>query len=668
MAGDSDALAKETQVLVKRVAEIVSRQAGIQLGPKQANLIESRLAGRWTRLRLSGAKDYLAYLEANLESESAALLSLMTTHHSFFFREFNQFEFLLDHCLNSLIQRSRQRGDKIIRIWSAAASRGQEAYSLAMFMDFHLKQMAPELDFEIWGTDVDPESIAWASNGVYRSEDLRDLPEKYLGHHWIKGKGDVFGFSKIRPEIKRKCKFTTANLLSCESFLSDKKEFDIIFCRNVFIYFDNQQIFNCVNRFLVHLDTKGFLFLGASEALSTINADKASRSMPHDSKQSSPQWSRHSTSSQPSAQQFMAIERKGPSVYQKRTNSVGVLIVDDSKTVRQLLEKIISQDPQLKVLGSAERPSQVEDLINKLKPDVITLDIHMPEMNGVELLEKIFPKYKIPTLMISSISKEEGPFVLRALEVGAFDYVQKPELSQLMDVGNSIREKIKMAATSQPRAKTASKRKVKNQNIPLDQQSLIVIGASTGGTEAIRHVLECLPEKIPPILVVQHIPAGFSAAFANRLNDLLPFEVREAKDQDVLRENLILIAPGDFQMGIESRNGKMTVQIREAPHVNRHRPSVDYLFHSAAQLSERSIVAAILTGMGSDGAKGLKALRDKGARTIAQDEASSVVYGMPREAKKINAAEFICSLDDVGAKIMELVACHKPIPNVKKTG
>ncbi|MFN8945157.1 MAG: chemotaxis-specific protein-glutamate methyltransferase CheB, partial [Pseudobdellovibrionaceae bacterium] len=286
-----------------------------------------------------------------------------------------------------------------------------------------------------------------------------------------------------------------------------------------------------------------------------------------------------------------------------------VLIVDDSPTIRQLLIQVMSVDPSLFVAGEAELPTQVEALIQQHKPDVITLDIHMPEMDGVTLLKKIFPKYHIPTVMISSISKEEGPQVLMALESGAVDYIQKPSFKDLRAVAQDIRDRIRTAAMAQLRSSQRVIRKVTSKVDP-DCGALILLGASTGGTEALSHVLRSMPQEIPPILIVQHIPPVFSAAFAQRLNQLCPFEVREAKDGDEVVKNLVLIAPGGKQMGIKIKNGKLFVEVNEDAPVNRHKPSVDYLFQSASQLNHPHLVAGLLTGMGSDGARGMKVLKD----------------------------------------------------------
>jgi two-component system chemotaxis response regulator CheB len=344
---------------------------------------------------------------------------------------------------------------------------------------------------------------------------------------------------------------------------------------------------------------------------------------------------------------------------------IKVLVVDDSKTIRNILAMIFQQDSQFEVCGMAELPSQVEGLIASTKPDVITLDIHMPEMDGVTLLKKIAPKYQIPCVMISSISMAEGPLVLEALENGAVDYIQKPEMSELETVIPIILEKVKVAAQS---------RKIKQSQVkPIKElsktcnianlKSLVVIGASTGGTEAIRALLTAMPRQIPPTLIVQHIPAVFSLAFANRMNDLCKFEVKEAEDGDELRENRVLIAPGGKQMRLVHKNNRTYVEVNDDAPVNRFKPSVDYLFDSVAKNIFCHTVAVLLTGMGKDGSRGLLNLKNKFALTIAQDEKSCVVFGMPREAIEIGAVDYVESIDTMADKICALT--HEKVNRLK---
>lgn len=332
---------------------------------------------------------------------------------------------------------------------------------------------------------------------------------------------------------------------------------------------------------------------------------------------------------------------------------IRVVIVDDSATLRKLLTQVLTQDPDIEVLAAVGLPSEAERVIAETKPDVVTLDIHMPEMNGVELLRRILARSPLPAVMISSLALEEGSLVLDALEAGAVDYIQKPSFENLKEAAPLIIEKIKSASKAQVLGPLAIRAQPK-PTLKLDLDRLVVIGSSTGGTEALKSILLGLPEKIPPILIVQHIPPVFSKAFADRLNQICSFRVKEAEHQDAVVAGTVYVAAGGKQMRIIDRAGSLRIELDEnAPPVNRHKPSVDTMFDSVCALGRRGIIGVILTGMGADGAKGLLRLREKGARTIAQDEASSVVFGMPKEAIRLGAAEKTASLDAIPNLLMD---------------
>jgi two-component system chemotaxis response regulator CheB len=334
-------------------------------------------------------------------------------------------------------------------------------------------------------------------------------------------------------------------------------------------------------------------------------------------------------------------------------SKIKTLIVDDSETIRDLLAKIISSDPNFEIIGKAKDAFEAEKIMKQTKPDLITLDIHMPGKTGVEFLKEFQSKQFIPTVMISALSHEDGPFVMEALAAGAIDYIKKPEFKELTKLTPIIHERLKNAAKAK-KAKTRIGQKRLLTNGAIDRDHVILIGASTGGTEAIRSLLESLPKEIPPILIVQHIPEVFSKAFADRLNSLMPFEVKEAVHEELVTPNKVLVAPGGKQMGIKIIGEKIVIQITEDPMMNRHRPSVDYLFKSAYEQKLKNATAVVLTGMGSDGSKEIIKLKSIGVRTIAQDEATSVIYGMPKAAAATGAIDFVLPLDQIGEKVMVL--------------
>jgi two-component system chemotaxis response regulator CheB len=348
------------------------------------------------------------------------------------------------------------------------------------------------------------------------------------------------------------------------------------------------------------------------------------------------------------------------------TSRIRVLILDDSLTVRKILCTLITEDPSFEVIGLAESDSDLKNLLSRgPKPDVITLDLNLPEKPGLQILKDTLVPLKIPAVIVSTLSVEDGPTVLSALEAGAVDYVQKPSLAEIPQVKESLLERLRSAAKAnvfethaQPSAiqKKATafdrvRRKFgiqsknpEKQDVGRSDKKLIAIGASTGGTDAIRRILLGLPEEIPPIVIVQHIPGGFSKAFADRLNACLPFAVREAVDGDLIEPGVVLIAPGGYHLRVIEKEGKLIARIDDAPAVNRHKPSVDVLFRSVAALKSCERLGLILTGMGNDGAAGLLELHQSGAYTAAQDEASCVVYGMPKEAVRLGGVERVAAL------------------------
>jgi two-component system chemotaxis response regulator CheB len=348
------------------------------------------------------------------------------------------------------------------------------------------------------------------------------------------------------------------------------------------------------------------------------------------------------------------VRHNGPELnHHNSTAPIKLLIVDDSKTIRTLLRGIFSKCPQIEIVADTGNPLEVISLIDKYKPDVITLDIHMPGKDGITLLKEYIHTYPIPTVMISSISMEEGPAVLTALESGAVDYMQKPEMNALAEASTLMIEKIKMAATARVHVVAQTKNPAAKRYANISTDSLIAIGSSTGGTEALKKIFSGLPDRIPPIVVVQHIPPMFSKAFADRLNSMFPFEVKEAEQGDLVIPNRILIAPGGKQMKVIRVNGHLQILVDDSEPVNRHKPSVDVLFNSLVECNIKKCIAAILTGMGSDGAKEMLRLKEHGWVTIAQDKESCVVFGMPAVAIQLGAADHICSLDEIPFKLQD---------------
>jgi two-component system, chemotaxis family, protein-glutamate methylesterase/glutaminase len=340
---------------------------------------------------------------------------------------------------------------------------------------------------------------------------------------------------------------------------------------------------------------------------------------------------------------------------------IRVLIVDDSAIVRKMLAEALAHEPDLEVVGTAPDPFVARDKILSLRPDVLTLDIEMPRMDGLTFLKKLMKFHPLPVIVISSLAQSSSQTALDALQCGAVEVLAKPggpysvgELKQ--DLPHKVRA---AAAARVGSAKPQTAALVPAAPLVLagaSSSTVIAIGASTGGTEALREVLMGLPGNMPGIVIVQHIPAVFSTAFANRLNDLCKLRVKEAADGDRLTAGLALIAPGNFHMTLRKTGGEYRVAIQGGERVCYQRPSVDVLFESVAEVAKGDAIGAILTGMGSDGAQGLLKMKRAGARTIAQDEASCVVFGMPREAIRMGAVDRVTPLQKVAAELTAMSA------------
>ncbi len=467
--------------LIDSLSREVMSITGVQLGDRQRAMVESRLRKRMQDLELEDELQYSRYVDAHLDSELAVLVSLLTTHHTYFFREFAHFEHLRDVGMKKLIGEVRKRGDGTIRVWCAACSRGQEVYSLAMFFSDYLKSAAPDLKFEIWGTDIDPESVSYAENGVYPIREVETIPAQYREGHWVKGSGDIAAFAKARETLRKYCRFSVMNLLESAKKIPAAQRFDLIFCRNVFIYFAPDQIRAVSKRFLEHLQPHGTLFLGISE---TLNG--------------------HS----------LPVKTVGPSVYihvdrveetparlsvspPMARRPLRVLCVDDSPSILSLLKQVLSQQEGFEVVAIAKDGLEASAQISKQKFDVMTLDLHMAGQDGLSFLKSSDPGRRPPVVVISSVSREESDLVLRCFEAGAADYVEKPSLATLSQRGEEIRAKLRVAEharVSPPSALALEKALSGGRRLePEVSNGLRIVVASLGDRERLKAFQAYLP-------------------------------------------------------------------------------------------------------------------------------------------------------------------------------
>lgn len=335
---------------------------------------------------------------------------------------------------------------------------------------------------------------------------------------------------------------------------------------------------------------------------------------------------------------------------------IRVLIVDDSALMRALLTEIVRSDQELELIGAAPDAYVAKDLVNQFRPDVITLDVEMPKVDGLTFLDRLMKARPTPVIMVSSLTEQGAEVTLKALELGAVDYVAKPKIDIKQGIDayrDEILDKIKQAARAKVQKRELSAHRVQHQKLNFrTTEKLFAIGASTGGTEAIKEVLLQMPVDCPGIVITQHMPAGFTKTFAARLDKICSVRVKEAEDGERILPGHAYIAPGDHHMKVVRSGADYRVKLDDGERVSGHKPSVDVLFHSIAEAAGSNVIAAILTGMGKDGAAGMTKLHQVGAYTIAQDEQSCVVFGMPKEAIRLGGIKQISPLEDVGEQML----------------
>ena len=344
------------------------------------------------------------------------------------------------------------------------------------------------------------------------------------------------------------------------------------------------------------------------------------------------------------------------------TKPIKVLIVDDSALIRQVLTAILDEDDNIEVVGTAVDPYAARDAIKQLRPDVLTLDVEMPKMDGLAFLRNLMRLHPMPVVMVSSLTEAGAHVTFEALELGAIDFVTKPKTdiaNQLGQYADDLITKVKTAAMAQISARDSTTHQETRTPPRLVHTTdrIIAIGASTGGTEAIKFVVETFPANAPATLITQHIPAGFSKAFVERLDGISTVNVKQAREGEPALPGHVYFPPGDQHLQLIRSGAKYLCKLDDSNPVNRHRPSVDVLFHSIAKAAGPNTSAALLTGMGNDGAHGLLAIHEAGGHTIAQDEASSIVWGMPKVATEIGAANQILPLSEIGHAL--LASCNK---------
>ncbi|MBC76884.1 MAG: hypothetical protein CME64_12795 [Halobacteriovoraceae bacterium] len=481
--------------LANYVSEIVAKDSGNILGDKQQSMVVSRLRKRLLDLGGITANEYAAYLDKNYQRETSYLISLLTTHHTFFFREFSHFDFVLEN-LDKLVESVKRRGDNKIRVLSAACSKGQEVYSLAMFFNLHLKKY-PGIDFEILGTDIDPECVKIGNNGVYQYQEVKSVPRVYLQGNWQRGTGKIANFVKVKPHLKERCKFDVMNLMSVTKALGTKK-FDLVMCRNVFIYFKKEDIRKIVKDFQQHVYKGGYFITGLSESIKELQVTKQNLA-PSVYSFDEPAVVVDKKTAAPKKAAPVARTTSKPSA----PKPVRMLVVDDSASVVKLLSKVFQSDPDFELVGTATNGLEAAEFLKNNKVDAMTLDIHMPEMDGVEYLKKHHGVNHPKVVVVSSASREDTRYAQQTLRYGASDFVEKPALNNLKERAEEIKNKIKMSFLNDVSVvDTIDKSFQKDFQIKdLDKKARLLFG-SFSDIKKIKASITELEGDQPPVVVV----------------------------------------------------------------------------------------------------------------------------------------------------------------------
>lgn len=626
--------------------------SGITLGDDKRPLVETRLLRRIRQLGLNSIDSYYDYFKSHRDIEVTELVSLITTHTTQFFRESGHFDYLFNDIFPKLLKENRQE----ICIWSAACSSGEECYSIAIcYLDFLRAQglarsKAPKLS--VMGSDIDFNVVEQAKKGIYPRQGIERLSATLRETYFDLGSGALKGLVRVKDEVHGMCNFRQMNLIGRDF---PKEKFDIIFLRNVLIYFKPDAIKQIVTSLGNNLNVDGSLILGHSESLTGLG-------LPFDVVGNSIYQLTANRN-----QRNLSVAAVNPvvelsAVKSKKSNEkTRVFIIDDSATIRAMLKKIFSSDDSFVVVGEAENPTLIGKPLSKDDIDVVTLDIHMPVQDGIGYLRSIQGKSHPPVVMLSSVSYEDGVDYMSCLELGAVDYVEKPSGRSLTSEGERIRRVVKAASVVRRGTDFGTSHNPSHGNglVPKyksnpHSKDLIAIGASTGGVDAIRVLLQALPKETPPIVIVQHIPELFSKTFADRMNQICPIKVSEAIHNEVLEPNHAYVAPGGKHMAVVAVSGTLRIALSDDAPVSRHKPSVDFLFDSLVPLAKTyQISAAILTGMGSDGARGMANLRSVGCHTIAQDEETCVVFGMPKVAIELGGIIETVPLQSIAYHILK---------------
>lgn len=506
---------------ILKLAQIIREETGNDVQEKNYSMIESRMRNHLMKIGIASPEDYWKHFTENEKEERELLQSLMTTHYTFFFREYAHFE-ALQKWIDTESARIKERYEKTkmpMRIWSAACSRGQEVYSLAMYLEVNLVKKL-NIPYEIIGTDIDPESVAHAKNGVYALKEVNTIPQMYLSAYWKKGTGPIKDFAAIQTAVKNKLRFEALNLLEIEKW-QEKNKFDIIFCRNVFIYFSQENVRKIALSLVSRMDDKGLFVSGMSEPLRFDGwaLESVGPSCYQKMTQASQQQPQKKISIAPTTQESTKATVKPVVSASQSPKKYRVLCVDDSPTIQILIKKIFSQDALCEKVDTAINGKEAREKLNAQNYDLITLDIHMPEVSGIEFLENLYDRKKDPpVLMVSSVNRTDLELATRSMTLGAFDYVEKPAMNNLQKSSDELLTKAKMALRSGDRS--ASQTEVefdasigKKIVVPDASQCMRIVMASDTAKDKLMHIVKGQKGEYrsPALLIVWQNSSGNSS-------------------------------------------------------------------------------------------------------------------------------------------------------------
>jgi len=587
--------------------------------PFRHGLFINNIVKRIEDLGLANLHDYLNFVDSSPD-EYDLLISLLTIHTTAWFREaphFSKFDEILKvHGLSG----------KTFHVWCSACSTGEEVYSFALLLEQYRRSHSG-FEYRIKGTDIDPLALDVARQAIYRSRSLANIPEKYYPYV-LEGQGNTEGLITLCPEIRKRCDFEIHDLRS--DAITRDGDFDVVICRNVLIYFNPETVETVIRNQLKALKPEGYLFLGHSEVIRAAS---------------------------------YKVQSVGSSVYHfsappKVIQDPGrkkILVVDDSASMRRFLTRMMDDlSFEVKSAASAEEAAEI---VTKEHFDLITLDLHMPGMGGEQWLQQVrVAGLSTPVVIISSAYPADADAVLKLFEIGAQDYIDKDELSSNPE---KVKDIVRQLIYSEENKRAARKKmRFKGYRVPDWRPEIIMIGASTGGPQALNYILRGLPSSTPPVLVVQHISHKFALPFADRLVQTSGLKLGQIEDGAPLICGHLYMALGDYHVGVKRRTGAVVLDIIKSGPVNGHRPSVDILFNSGATVEQR-ILALLLTGMGKDGALGMRYLRQAGGFTVAQSEEDAVIFGMPRAAIELDAVNSVANLENIRKILMSAVRSSK---------